>query len=56
MLFDFFPKRYILSMMIFGGFFAMSSMRANLNVAIGAMVNNHTREVNGRSFQKVSEI
>lgn len=50
------PKRYVLSMMIFGGFFAMSSMRVNLNVAIGAMVNNHTREINGRSFEKVRKM
>ena len=36
------PKRYILSEMIFIGFFVMSGLRVNLNVAIDAMVNNHT--------------
>ena len=36
------PKRYILSEMIFIGFFVMSGLRVNLNVVIGAMVNNHT--------------
>ena len=36
------PKRYILSEMIFIGFFVMSGLRVNLNVATGVMVNNHT--------------
>ena len=35
------PKRYVLSEMIFTGFFVMSELRVNLDVAIGAMVNNH---------------
>ncbi|RMX47537.1 hypothetical protein pdam_00002181 [Pocillopora damicornis] len=41
------PKRYVLSGMIFVGFFVMSGLRVNLNVAIGAMVNNHTAVVDG---------
>ena len=42
-----FPKRYVLSGMIFIGFFVMSELRVNLNVAIGATVNNHTVVVDG---------
>ena len=34
------PKRYILSEIIFIGFFVMSGLKVNLNVAIGAVVNN----------------
>ena len=36
------PKRYILSEIIFIGFFVMSGLKVNLNVAIGAVVNNRT--------------
>ena len=37
------PKRYILSEIIFiGFFFVMSGLKVNLNVAIGAVVNNRT--------------
>ena len=38
----FLPKRYILAIMMFMGFVNMYAIRVNLNVAIGAMVNNHT--------------
>ena len=48
------PKRYILSGMIFVGFFVMSGLRVNLNVAIGAMVNNHTAVVDGETICRVS--
>ena len=49
------PKRYILSEMIFTGFFVMSELRVNLNVAIGAMVNNHRAVVDGEIIYRVSE-
>ena len=39
--------------MIFLGFFIMSGLRVNLNVALGAMVNDHHAVVNGRSFIRV---
>jgi len=38
----FLPKRYILAIMMFMGMVNMYAIRVNLNVAIGAMVNNHT--------------
>lgn len=38
----FLPKRYVLAIMMFMGFVNMYAIRVNLNVAIGAMVNNHT--------------
>lgn len=50
------PKRYVLSGMIFIGFFVMSGLRVNLNVAIGAMVNNHTAVVDGETICRVSWI
>ena len=37
-----FPKRYVLALMIFLGFSVLYALRVNLNVAIGAMCNNHT--------------
>ena len=37
-----FPKRYILSIMIFLGIVTLYALRVNLNVAITAMCNNHT--------------
>ncbi|XP_066916551.1 sialin-like [Clytia hemisphaerica] len=43
----FLPKRYILAIMMFMGFVNMYAVRVNLNVAIGAMVNNHTVVKNG---------
>lgn len=49
------PKRYVLSGMIFIGFFVMSGLRVNLNVAIGAMVNNHTAVVDGETICRVSD-
>lgn len=48
------PKRYLLSGMIFVGFFVMSGLRVNLNVAIGAMVKNHTAVVDGQTICRVS--
>ena len=48
------PKRYVLAVMIFSGFFIMYALRVNINVAIGAMVNNHTLYVNGRTVFKVT--
>lgn len=47
------PKRYILSMMIFMGFFIMYGLRVNLNVAIGAMAKNHTIFVHGKPQKEV---
>lgn len=43
----FLPKRYILAIMMFMGFVNMYAVRVNLNVAIGAMANNHTVVRNG---------
>ena len=48
------PKRYVLSEMIFTGFFVMSELRVNLNVAIGAMVNNHTVHQRGYTVTTVN--
>ncbi len=48
-----FPKRYILALMIFLGFCVLYALRVNLNVAIGAMCNNHTVYVNGFYVKKV---
>ena len=42
MAFNALPKRHILSEMILIGFFVMSGLRVNLNVANCAMVNNRT--------------
>ncbi|MEM7333915.1 MAG: hypothetical protein AAF490_17645, partial [Chloroflexota bacterium] len=51
----FLPKRYILAIMMFMGFVNMYAIRVNLNVAIGAMVNNHTVVRNGEKTKfKVS--
>lgn len=47
------PKRYLLSGLIFAGFFIMSGLRVNLNVAIGAMVNSHTVNINGTDVTQV---
>ena len=49
------PKRYVLSRMIFIGSFVMSGLRGNLNVAVGAMVNNHTVGVDGEILCRVSK-
>ena len=49
------PKRYVLSGMILIGSFVMSGLRGNLNVAVGAMVNNHTVGVDGEILCRVSE-
>ena len=49
------PKRYVLSRMIFIGSFVISGLRGNLNVAVGAMVNNHTVVVDGMIFCNVNE-
>ena len=48
-----FPKRYVLALMIFLGFCVLYALRVNLNVAIGAMCNNHTIYVNGFYVKKV---
>jgi len=48
-----FPKRYILAIMTFLGFMNMYALRVNLNVAIGAMVNNHTVQQKGYTFTRV---
>ena len=48
-----FPKRYILAIMTFLGFMNMYALRVNLNVALGAMVNNHTVQVRGMTFLRV---
>lgn len=52
-MFEFIPKRYVLSGLIFAGFVIMSTLRANLNVAIGAMIRNHTINVDGTDIVKV---
>lgn len=51
-----FPKRYVLALMIFLGFSVLYALRVNLNVAIGAMCNNHTIYENGFYVQKVKNI
>ena len=50
----FLPKRYILAIMMFMGFVNMYAVRVNLNVAIGAMANNHTVVRNGVAVTVVS--
>lgn len=50
-----FPKRYILALMVFLGFAVLYALRVNLNVAIGAMCNNHTIYENGFYINKVAE-
>jgi len=50
-----FPKRYVLAVMVFFGFCTLYALRVNLNVAIGAMCNNHTIYVNGFYVQRVAE-
>lgn len=50
------PKRYVLSVLVFWGFFTMYALRTNLNVAIGAMVKNHTVFIEGVETDKVSQI
>ena len=50
----FLPKRYILAIMMFMGFVNMYAVRVNLNVAIGAMVNNHTVVRGGVAYVVVS--
>ena len=52
----FLPKRYILAIMMFMGFVNMYAIRVNLNVAIGAMVNNHTVVQGGVAILVVSRI
>lgn len=49
-----FPKRYILAIMTFLGFMNMYALRVNLNVAIGAMVNNHTVHQRGYTVTTVN--
>lgn len=49
-----FPKRYVLALMVFLGFSVLYALRVNLNVAIGAMCNNHTIYENGFYVNKVS--
>jgi len=50
-----FPKRYLLALMVFLGFAVLYALRVNLNVAIGAMCNNHTIYENGFYVNKVAE-
>lgn len=50
-----FPKRYVLALMVFLGFSVLYALRVNLNVAIGAMCNNHTIYENGFYVNKVAE-
>lgn len=50
----FLPKRYVLAIMMFMGFVNMYAIRVNLNVAIGAMVNNHTIVQGGVAILVVS--
>lgn len=46
------PRRYILAILMFCGFMNMYAIRVNLNVAIGAMVKNHTIVQNGKHINK----
>ena len=48
-----FPKRYILAIMTFLGFMNMYALRVNLNVALSAMVNNHTIQQKGYTVIRV---
>ena len=48
-----FPKRYILVIMTFLGFVNMYALRVNLNVALGAMVGNHTIQQAGVTVFRV---
>lgn len=50
------PKRYILSMLVFLGFFTMYGLRVNLNVAIGAMAKNHTILSHGKAHKEVKRL
>ena len=50
------PKRYVLSILIFWGFFTMYALRTNINVAIGAMVKNHTVFKDGKEIDTVGEL
>ncbi len=50
------PKRYILAILMFCGFMNMYAIRVNLNVAIGAMVKNHTVYQNGKHISKVNVV
>lgn len=56
MCFNGIPKRYILSILVFWGFFTMYALRTNLNVAIGAMVKNHTVFIDGVETYKVIQL
>lgn len=56
MCFNGIPKRYILSVLVFWGFFTMYALRTNLNVAIGAMVKNHTVFIDGVETYKVIQL
>ena len=51
-----FPKRYVLALMVFLGFSVLYALRVNLNVAIGAMCNNHTIYENGFYVNKVRKL
>lgn len=42
-------------MLIFWGFFTMYAIRTNINVAIGAMLKNHTVLVDGIETEQVSD-
>ncbi|KAF1744207.1 LOW QUALITY PROTEIN: hypothetical protein MXB_4657 [Myxobolus squamalis] len=50
-----FPKRYILAGMVFLGFCLLYALRVNINIAINAMVSNHTVNENGFSVTKSPE-
>ena len=50
------PKRYVLSILIFWGFFTMYALRTNINVAIGAMVKNHTVFKDGKEIDTVGKL
>ena len=50
------PKRYVLSILIFWAFFTMYALRTNINVAIGAMVKNHTVFKDGKEIETVGKL
>ncbi|KAF0990564.1 hypothetical protein HZS_1531 [Henneguya salminicola] len=50
-----FPKRYILACMVFFGFCILYGLRVNINIAINAMVTNHSVYENGFTVTKSPE-
>ena len=49
-----FPKRYVITLMLFLGLATQYALRVNINIAITAMCNNITVKRNGFTITKVS--